>query len=194
MLRFEDVKFHKSISINDTKIFLEERSEVVFVWRSNVGKSTIMNTLFGKKDLVKTSAKPGKTRLANQFIVDKKYFFTDLPGYGFAKMWKHMKEDLDALISWYIEERRSNIKAVVVLLDSRHGPQQSDVDMYKYLTDLSIPMFIVLSKTDKLSKNDINKSKFHAEKMFFWQNVFPVSATKKEGLKELVSALKKQLQ
>lgn len=194
MLKFEITRFHKSISINDSKVIFEERDEVVFVGRSNVGKSTIMNTLFWKKDLVKTSAKPGKTRLANQFLVDKKYFFTDLPGYWFAKLWKNLKADLDALISWYIEERKEYIKTVVVLIDSRLWPQQGDIDMYNFLSELWIPMYVVLSKTDKLGRNDIYKSVNHATKLFFGQQIFPVSSTKKEGIKELVSALKKQLQ
>jgi len=153
-----------------------------------------MNTLFGKKDLVKTSSKPWKTRLANQFIVDKKYFFTDLPGYWFAKMGKHLKADLDALISWYIEERKPYIRAVVILVDSRLWAQEADLDMYKFLSEMSIPMFIVLSKTDKISKNDIFKSTQHAQKLFFGQQIFPVSATKKDGIRELTTALKKQLQ
>jgi GTP-binding protein len=194
MLKFEKVDFHKSISINNNEVFFEENSEIIFVGRSNVGKSTLMNTLFWKKDLVKTSSKPWKTRLANQFLVDKKYFFTDLPGYWFAKMWKNLKADLDALISWYIEERKAYLKSVVILIDSRLWAQQSDIDMFKYLDDLGIPLMIVLSKTDKLSKNDIFKSKMHAEKQFFGQQIFAVSATKKDGMKELVSACKKVLQ
>jgi len=194
MLRFEKVDFHKSVSINNNDVFFEEKPEIVFVGRSNVGKSTLMNTLFGKKDLVKTSSKPWKTRLANQFLVDKKYFFTDLPGYGFAKMWKNLKADLDALISWYIEERKMHLKSVVILIDSRLWAQQSDIDMFKYLDELWIPLLIVLSKTDKISKNDIYKSKTHTEKLFFGQQVFAVSATKKDGMKELVSACKKLLQ
>ncbi len=194
MLRFEDVRFHKSVSIHNTEVFFEEHAEIVFVWRSNVGKSTLMNALFWKKDLVKTSAKPGKTRLANQFLVDKKYFFTDLPGYGFAKMWKNLKADLDALISWYIEERKRYIRSVVILIDSRLGAQESDIDMYKYLSELWIPLTIVLSKTDKISKNDVFKAKNHSEKLFFWQQIYAVSATKKEWMKELAGVCKKLLQ
>lgn len=194
MLQFEDVQFHKSISINDSKVFFEERSEIIFVGRSNVWKSTLLNALFKKKDLVKTSSKPWKTRLANQFLVDKKYFFTDLPGYGFAKLWKNLKADLDALISWYIEERKTYIKAVVILIDSRLWAQQTDIDMYNFLNWLWIPLCIVLSKTDKLSKNDIAKAKSHTESLFFGQQIFPISATKKEGMKELLWICKMFLQ
>ena len=78
-----------------------------------------MNGIFNRKALVKTSSKPGKTRTANIFVANTKYFFTDLPGYGFAKMGKELKEDLDSLISWYVEERKPYIKKVVLIVDSK---------------------------------------------------------------------------
>lgn len=95
-----------------------------------------MNTLLHKKDLVKTSSTPGKTRTANIFLVNKKYFFTDLPGYGFAKLGQTLRQDLDALISWYLEEKQTSIKHVVLLCDTKIGPQQSDIDMYQFISEL----------------------------------------------------------
>jgi len=100
-------------------LIIDERPEVVFVGRSNVGKSSIMNALFEKKDLVKTSSRAGKTKLANLFKIDNKYYMTDLPGYGFAKLGKNLKEELDGLISWYLEEKQEFLKRVVILIDSR---------------------------------------------------------------------------
>ena len=190
---FSNVVFHTSISLNSRDMFFDQRKEVVFVWRSNVGKSTIMNKLFDKKDLVKTSARPGKTKTANLFLVDNKHYFTDLPGYGFAKLGKELKDHLDGLISWYIEERRENIKQVVILVDSKLWAQQTDIDMYKYLLELEIPVCIVLSKVDKLSKNELNKSVMHAKDQFFGQNIFPVSSTKNTGLRELEKHIKESL-
>jgi len=170
-MKITSAEFIKSVSINDKKVFFEARNEVVFVGRSNVGKSSLMNTLMHKKDLVKTSSKPGKTRTANIFFVNEKYHFTDLPGYGFAKLWQEFREDLDALISWYLEEKSHTIK---------------QVDMYKFITEeLSLPLTVILSKIDRLSKNDINKSKFHTEKIFFGSRVIPVSSTKLDGIDEL---------
>jgi GTP-binding protein len=109
-----------------------------------------MNALFEKKDLVKTSSRPGKTKLANIFTVANKYYMTDLPGYGFAKLGKNLKEQLDGLISWYLEERTTHLKKVVILIDSKLGAQQTDIDMYKYLLELELPLTIVLSKIDKI--------------------------------------------
>lgn len=118
-MKIIDAKFLKAVSIHSSDIFLENRKEVVFVGRSNVGKSSLMNALMQKKDLVKTSSKPGKTRTANIFLVNGKYYFTDLPGYGFAKLGQETKQDLDALISWYLEEKSYAIKQVFLLLDAK---------------------------------------------------------------------------
>jgi len=189
-MKIVSAEFVKSVSINDKQVFFEKRNEIVFVGRSNVWKSSLMNTLMHKKDLVKTSSKPGKTRTANLFLVNEKYHYTDLPGYGFAKLGQEFREDLDALISWYLEEKVHTIKQVILICDAKIGPQQTDIDMYKYITDeLSLPITVVLSKIDRLSKNDINKSKFHTESTFFWSRVIPVSSTKLDGISELRKVL-----
>lgn len=193
-MKIKDAEFIKSISINDKKIFFESRNELVFVGRSNVGKSSLMNALMQKKDLVKTSSKPGKTRTANLFLVNGKYHFTDLPGYGFAKMWQEHREDLDALISWYLEEKRHTIKQVVLICDAKIGPQQTDIDMYNYINaDLKLPITVVMSKIDKLSKWDIARSKNHTQETFFGSRVMAISSTKKDGIDELRKVLGEEL-
>ena len=189
-MNFKDVVFYKSVSINDSKVFFDEKKEIIFVWRSNVGKSSLMNAIFSKKDLVKTSSKPGKTRTANLFLVDNKYYFTDLPWYWFAKLWKQNKEALDSLISWYIEERKNYIKRVVILIDSKIWPQQSDIDMYKYLLDIDVPVLVVISKIDRLNKSSVYKSKKHSEDMFFWQDVLAISSMKWDWIPDLEKKLK----
>ncbi len=188
-MKIKDASFVKAISINDSKVFFESRNEVVFVGRSNVWKSSLMNALMNKKDLVKTSSTPGKTRTANMFLVNKKYYFTDLPGYGFAKLGQELREDLDALISWYLEEKQHSIKQVVLVCDGKIWPQASDRDMYEYISDLGLWVSVILSKVDRLSKNDIAQSKFHAEKTFFGARVIPVSSSKLIGIGELSKVL-----
>ena len=188
-MKISSATFLKSISIHDEKIFLEIRSEIVFIGRSNVGKSSLMNALLHKKDLVKTSSQPGKTRTANIFLVNEKYHFTDLPGYWFAKLGQELREDLDALISWYLEEKRYTIKQVVLVCDGKIGPQQSDIDMYQYLTELKLPTTIVMSKVDKIGKTDAQKSKEHTQKIFFGARVISVSAAKGDGIEELSKIL-----
>ncbi len=192
-MNFKNVNFFKSVSINTKEVYFDDKKEIVFIWRSNMGKSSLMNTIFEKKDLVKTSSKPWKTRLANIFLVENKYYFTDLPWYWFAKLGKDLKEDLDALISWYLEERKDNIKKVVILIDSKLWPQQSDFEMFEYLLELELPLTIVLSKVDKLSKNEINKSIVFAKESFFWQEIIACSSKKKTWIDELIKSIKKVL-
>lgn len=180
-----EVVFDKSISIEANKVSFDNKKQIVFVGRSNVGKSSLMNAIFQKKDLVKTSSLPGKTKLANLFKVNNKYHFVDLPGYGFAKLGQEQKAKLDALINWYLEEFSSDIKQIVVVLDSKLGPTETDIDMFKFLQDFHIPLTFVLNKIDRLSGNEVQKSKLHTEEIFFWQKVMTTSAKNNIGIDEL---------
>jgi GTP-binding protein len=131
--------------------------------------------------------------MANMFLVERKYYLTDLPGYGFAKLWKTLKEQLDWLISWYLEEKSEYIKKVVILIEAKLWAQQVDLDMYKYILDLWLPVVIVLSKVDKIGSSEANKSYAHAKNEFFWQEIIAVSSTKKIWIKELDKCIKKAL-
>lgn len=192
-MKLTDVKFYKSIWLNNEEVYFDDKKEIVFVWRSNMWKSSLMNALFQKKDLVKTSSKPGKTRLANLFLVENKYYFTDLPGYWFAKLWKDLREELDWLISWYLEERKNSIKKVVMLVDAKLWPQESDLDMYKFILEQELSVLIVLSKSDKLSKAELIKSVNFAKEYFFWQEILSVSSKNKLWIFELEKNLKNSL-
>ena len=192
-MKLSQVKFHKSVGLWSKEVQIDEKWEVIFVWRSNVGKSSIMNALFEKKDLVKTSSRPGKTLLANMFLIENKYYLTDLPGYGFAKLGKNLKDKLDWLISWYMEEKAEYIKKVVILIDTKLWAQEVDIEMYKYILDLGLPVTIVLSKTDKISKSEVAKSLAHAKNQFFGQEIIPVSSSKKVGIRELEKSIKAAL-
>lgn len=192
-MKLKDVEFSRSVAMNAEKVFLDNKREIIFIWRSNVGKSSLMNALFNKKDLVKTSSRPGKTKLANIFVVNKKYNFTDLPGYWFAKLWKEIKEHLDALNSWYMEERLEHIKRAVILVDAKIWPQPADIDMYEYLLEIWVPMFVVLSKTDRLNKSEIQKSINYTKQTLPGQPIFTVSSKKNIGIKELFKELWEEL-
>ena len=188
-MNFSNVSFYKSVSLGMNEVYFEEKKEIIFVGRSNVGKSSLMNAIFQKKDFVKTSSKPGKTKLANIFLVANKYYFTDLPWYGFAKVSKQMQKDLDGLISWYVEEKRENIKKVVLLIDGKIGMQKKDRDMYEFLLGFWLEVVIIISKVDKLSQKDISSCIGEIKEHFFGQEVIPVSATTKQGLRELEKIL-----
>lgn len=129
--------------------------EIAFAGRSNVGKSSLMNTLMGRKDYVKVSGKPGKTQGLNFFCVDKSVHLVDLPGYGYAKVSREMQDRWQSLITAYLEERKS-LCCVVVIIDIRHEPKSYDLQLIDWLRQKSIPFLPVYTKADKLSGNQRN--------------------------------------
>ncbi len=145
------------ISVSDLSGLPEESlPEIVFAGRSNVGKSTLLNSLAGLKGLAKTSGTPGKTRLINYFLVNQAFYFVDLPGYGYAAVGQAEKAAWGYLLSSYIERRRS-ISLVVLLFDSRHPATQSDREMLAFLEFHEKPYCIVLTKDDKLNQKERNQ-------------------------------------
>ena len=127
--------------------------EIAFAGRSNVGKSSLINTLLGRKKLAQTSATPGKTRLINFFTVNAKLSFVDLPGYGFAKVSRAEQEKWGPMIETYLGER-VNLRLVVSILDIRHDPTQQDRDLIEWLRHYGRNHLIVLTKSDKISRGE----------------------------------------
>ena len=126
--------------------------EVAFAGRSNVGKSSLINALVNRKRLVKTSSTPGRTQLINFFEINHQIVFVDLPGYGFAKVPLAVRKKWGPMIETYLSGRKS-LKAVVVILDIRRTPQQEELNLLGWLGHYAIAAIVVLTKTDKLSKN-----------------------------------------
>jgi GTP-binding protein len=129
------------------------RPEVAFVGRSNVGKSSLLNTLLGRKGLAKTSSTPGKTRTLNFFSVNNKYYFVDLPGYGFAKVPLRVKDEWGAALVDYLETRRP-LRLVVLLVDGRREPSGLDQEMLELLESAKRPVLLVATKVDKLKQGE----------------------------------------
>jgi len=126
--------------------------EFGFIGRSNVGKSSLINMLTGRKSLAKTSVTPGKTRLINHFLIEESWFLVDLPGYGFAKVSKKDREIFGRLIEDYIL-KRENLICMFVLIDSRHKPQAIDMEFITWLGEKQVPFHTVFTKADKINKN-----------------------------------------
>ena len=126
--------------------------EIAFVGRSNVGKSSLINTLVDRKNLAKTSNTPGRTQLINFFTINEKISFVDLPGYGFAKVSRSVKKDWGEMMETYLRERQ-NLALVVFILDIRRIPNDDDFSLREWLDQYRIPYLFVLTKTDKLSNN-----------------------------------------
>lgn len=130
--------------------------EIALAGRSNVGKSSFINTLLGRKNLARTSAKPGKTQLLNFFNIDDKIRFVDVPGYGYAKVSKVERARWGKMIEEYLTSR-DNLRAVVSLVDLRHEPSTEDVQMYEFLKYYEIPVIVVATKADKIPRGKWNK-------------------------------------
>jgi len=141
---------------NVTKAPKDRIPEYAFIGRSNVGKSSLINMLMGRKDLAKTSGKPGKTQLINHFKINDKWFLVDLPGYGYAKISKKKRTIFQYFIENYFKEREQLV-CTFVLIDSRHDPQKIDLDFMKFLGKNQIPFCIVFTKADKLGSSKLNK-------------------------------------
>lgn len=134
----------------------ENLEEIAFVGRSNVGKSSFINAFLGRKNLAKTSSKPGKTRTINFYNIDNKFRLVDLPGYGYAKVSKAEKAKWDKLINEYLHDRE-NLKEVFLLVDIRHDPTALDVQMYDWIIESGFTGFVIATKYDKISKNKLSK-------------------------------------
>ena len=159
--------------------------EYAFIGRSNVGKSSLINAMMNHKDLAKTSQTPGKTQLINHFLVNEKWYLTDLPGYGYAKVSKVQRKDFEKLITNYILNRR-NLVNLFVLVDVRHKPQAIDLDFMQWCGESGVPFSIVFTKADKLKPNAVikNVEDYKLEMHKTWEDLpelYITSAEKKEG-------------
>ena len=135
----------------------DEIPEIALAGRSNVGKSSFINTLLNRKNLARTSGKPGKTQLLNFFNIDDKLRFVDVPGYGYAKVSKTERAKWGKMIEEYLTSRE-NLRAVVSLVDVRHEPSTDDVQMYEFLKYYEIPVIVVATKADKVPRGKWNKN------------------------------------
>ena len=128
--------------------------EYAFIGRSNVGKSSLINMITSRKGLAKTSTTPGKTQLINHFLINKKWYLVDLPGYGYAKVSKTSKATWDKMIRNYLEKRK-NLMTVFILIDIRLEPQPIDLSFIKWVGEKQIPLALVFTKSDKISKQQV---------------------------------------
>ncbi|WP_394856085.1 ribosome biogenesis GTP-binding protein YihA/YsxC [Staphylococcus borealis] len=131
-------------------------SEVALSGRSNVGKSSFINSMIGRKNMARTSQQPGKTQTLNFFNIDDQLIFVDVPGYGYAKVSKSQREKFGKMIEEYLTKRES-LKLVIQLVDLRHNPTEDDILMYNYLKHFDIPTLVICTKEDKIAKGKVQK-------------------------------------
>lgn len=174
--------------------FLNDLPQIVFCGRSNVGKSSMINCLLNRKSLARTSSKPGKTATINFYDIDKKAYFVDLPGYGYAKVSYMEKRKWSIFMEDYFGSNCDKRLAISVV-DLRHGASDLDVDMGTYLYEAKIPFIVVATKADKLSKTAAQKNLEELKKVYNFDGavVVPFSAQTKQGREEVLALIENAL-
>jgi GTP-binding protein len=154
-MKIHDVRFVKS-AVKPDQYPDDPVPEIAFAGRSNVGKSSMINTLIQRKDLVKTSSRPGCTQLINFFLVNDAVSFVDLPGYGYAKVSKKIRAGWQPMVEAYLTHR-PNLLGLILIIDIRRDPKEEEHDLARWLTSHDMPYLVVLTKADKLSKTQQHK-------------------------------------
>jgi len=170
----------------------DPRPEIAFLGRSNVGKSSLINSLLGTRGLARTSNTPGRTQSLNFYLINDRFRLVDLPGYGYAKAPKALKAEWGISAENYLAKREQLVLSIH-LVDSRHEPSKQDLQLHEWLKHNQKPHFIVATKSDKLSNNELRKNIVRAERAFNSGRVLVYSATEKRGREDLWKVIEKSL-
>lgn len=162
----------------------DHKPEVAFLGRSNVGKSSLMNSLLGVKGLARTSSTPGRTQTINFFLINEQFYFVDLPGYGYAKVSKDARHEWGKLIEKYLAEREQLVLSILIV-DARHEPSPLDLQMKSWLQHFELPYLVVSTKVDKLSANERRNSLQTAKKVLETENITQYSSITRDGIKDV---------
>lgn len=173
----------------------EALPEYAFIGRSNVGKSSLINAIVDRKNLAKTSGKPGKTQLINHFKINNNWFLVDLPGYGYATISKTKRHEFKKMINNYLLNRK-NLICLFVLLDIRHNAQKIDIEFMQQMGEEGIPFVMVFTKSDKISQTQIikNINKYKEEMLKYWESlpeIFITSSKKQIGTNDILNFIEK---
>lgn len=187
-MSIKTAEFIKGI-IGTDPVLQDPRKQIVFAGRSNVGKSSIINSLTGRKNLVRSSAEPGKTQEINFFLINKKFYLVDLPGYGFAKLPSKKREKLRKLIIWYLTYSGVAPQKVVLIIDARVGFTDLDKEMFSMLKGCSHPILILANKIDGVKSGVRVKQERFIQKQAEGEEVLFYSAKSGEGKEKLLRIL-----
>jgi len=187
MIKITSAEFVKS-AFDRSHWTTDGRPEIAFLGRSNVGKSSLINSLLLRKGLARTSNTPGRTQSINFFLINEKFYFTDLPGYGYAKVSKSMRSDWGKMAEDYLGDREE-LALCVQLIDVRHAPTAHDKQLYEWLVHNQKPFIVVATKSDKLSANELARSLKEIRKIFTVPKVIAYSSQTARGRDEVWAEL-----
>lgn len=197
-MKFDDVSLYKT-AVRRSQYPEDNLPEFILLGRSNVGKSSFINTLCNKKNLARISSKPGKTATLNFYRVDNSLYLVDVPGYGYADTSKEEIRKFGLMVEEYLE-KRENLKRVFLIIDLRHKPTSDDVTMYNYLKYYQIPVTIIATKADKVKKSEIAKNEKTIKEVLdlvVGDNLIVFSSSTKQGrdsvVKEIFDEISKQM-
>ena len=185
-----------AVAVKKSQYPEDNKKEIAFAGRSNVGKSSLLNLLVNRKNLARVSGSPGKTRTINFYEINDEFRIVDLPGYGYAKVSKSVTENWGDMIEGYLASRQRLVK-VVQLVDIRHTPSPQDVQMYEWLKHYGFDGIVVATKSDKISRNEMAKSIRDIRKTLGLSpedKVIPVSSLKRTGYDKLLEELDRLLE
>ena len=186
----------ETVAVKPSQYPAPDLREIAFAGRSNVGKSSLLNLLTGRRKLARVSGSPGKTRTINFYIINDAFRIVDLPGYGYAKVAKSVSAGWGEMMERYLQNRENLVK-VVQLVDIRHAPSKQDVEMYEHLRHYGLDGLVVATKADKISRNQMAKQMKLIKQTLGLSSedvVIPVSALKKTGYQELLDEMEKILE
>lgn len=166
----------------------DHRMQIAVAGRSNVGKSSLLNKLVGQRKLAKVSSTPGKTRSLNFFLIDEKYYLVDLPGYGYAKVSRSLKDEWGRLIEKYLNQEK-RLAGLIFLLDCRRDPGEEDLQLLEWLAGRGLPVMVAVTKSDKLGRDALNRKIRQIEEELGLPSI-PFSAVTGQGKEQLAGALR----
>ena len=190
-MRIVSAEFVKSV-FEEKEWPRDGRPEIAFMGRSNVGKSSLINSLLGVKGLARTSSTPGRTQSLNFFLINNRFHFVDLPGYGYARVPKLIRASWGDMATNYLAKRGQLVLSIQIV-DSRHEPTTLDLQLNEWLAAHAKPRIIVATKSDKLSNNELRKNLARIERTFKTEQVIAYSATMKRGREAVWRAIEEAL-
>ena len=171
----------------------DSKPEIAFLGRSNVGKSSLINSLLAVRGLARTSSTPGRTQSLNFFQINNRFYFVDLPGFGYAKVPKEIKSSWGEMATSYLAKRRQLVLSIHIV-DSRHEPTKQDLQLHEWLEESDKPRLVVATKSDKLSNNELRKNLGHIARVLDNDSVMAYSAKSGRGRDELWRAIRSAIE